>query len=139
MLSHVVLSSLNKVSVVRTGDLPAGTPVRVYRNLHNGKLSVQVKQDGKWRVHAHVDDLSLDDVKFKVSQTGRERVLKEKAKNVHAFVTGKVSDHEGLDEAKQIVYNPYKMSQFSRKDTLDPVFEAPKARIQSTGAIHATV
>lgn len=139
MLKNVALAYLFKQSAVRTGELPVGTPVRVYRNLHNGKLSVQTKKEGKWKVHSHVDDLSLEDVNFKVSQSGRERVLKEKAKNVHAFVTGKVAEHGEMPEAKQVIYNPYKMSEFSVKDTLDPILNSPKARIQSSGHIHAVL
>jgi hypothetical protein len=62
--------------------------VFVYRNLRRGCLSVR---DTKTRrVIAHVDEIFLRDVKFKVSKAGRERVLKEKQKNVHAGVEGNI-------------------------------------------------
>ena len=125
-------------SRVRENPLEVGTPVRVYRNLHNGKLSVQVRQDGKWKVHTHVDDIALDDPQFKVSQKGRERVLREKSKNVHAFVLGNVADHSSFDpeSARQVTYNPYKMEHFSTKHDGQPIFSANHARVQSSGHIH---
>lgn len=140
MTNEVVLAYLLRCAArVRENPLEVGTPVRVYRNLHNGKLSVQVKQDGKWKVHAHVDDIVLDNPKFKVSQTGRERVLREKAKNVHAFIHGNVSTSEDFDadRARQVTYNPYKMEHFSTKDDGQHIFEANMARVQSSGHIHA--
>jgi len=138
MTNEIILSYLLRYAAkVRENPLEAGTPVRVYRNLHNGKLSVQVKQDGKWKVHAHVDDIFLDDPNFKVSQAGRERVLREKAKNVHAFILGNVSSSEGFDadNARQVTYNPYKMTHFSTKDDGEHIFTADKASISSSGHI----
>lgn len=40
------------------------------------------------RVIAHVDSMRIADAKFVVRPAGRARVLKEKRKNVHAFVVG---------------------------------------------------
>lgn len=62
--------------------------VRVYRNLHKKCWSVQAKGDKGWRVVLHLRSLVLMDVEFKVSRAGRERVLREKKKNVHAFAVG---------------------------------------------------
>ena len=59
-------------------------PVEVYRNLH--KKCWSVRQRGK--VKLHTDYICLKDVEFKVSQKGRERVLREQRKNVHAFIKG---------------------------------------------------
>jgi len=140
MINKIVISYLLRhAAKVRENPLEAGTPVRVYRNLHNGKLSVQVKQDGKWKVHAHVDDIVLDDSKFKVSQAGRERVIREKAKNVHAFILGNVaaSGDFNLNNSRQVTYNPYKMENFSTKDDGQSIFSARKTRVQSSGHIHA--
>lgn len=106
--------------------------VEVYRNLHNGKLSVRDRKTK--RVIAHVDYITLAGVGFRVSQAGRERVLRERRKNVHAFVSGKVVSFGGakaykgrnLDEyiwksgrnpllagdGRIAVYNPYKYDSF---------------------------
>jgi hypothetical protein len=72
-------------------------PVRVYRNLHSSY------GDGRrWSIRqgphvvAHADNLHLVDVRFVVSEKGRQRVLAERRKNVHAFAEGRVIDFDGL-------------------------------------------
>ena len=54
--------------------------VFVYKNLHKNCWSV--RQDGL--VKAHAKCLYMWDCLFQVNQKGRERVIKEKQKNVHA-------------------------------------------------------
>jgi hypothetical protein len=83
-------------------------PVKVYWNLHRDCYSIQ--QDGL--VVAHADQVELRDVDFKVSETGRQRVLKERRKNVHAFVVGFVDDALTRYWDVKIVYNPYKYNSF---------------------------
>jgi len=46
-------------------------------------------------VLAHADKLLLDDAVFKVSEKGRQRVISEQRKNVHAGVQGILSSFEG--------------------------------------------
>lgn len=88
----------------------------VYKNLHNGKFSI--KQDGL--VVAHLNSIILSDVSFYVSQSGRNRVIKESKKNVHAFVVGYVKSINtcllNLKGKRAITYNPYKYSSFVYKD-----------------------
>ena len=86
-----------------------GKRVRVYRNLHKDCFSVKCMKTGK--VIAHVKDITLSFVTFPVSQAGRNRVLKERRKNVHAFVQGIVDTFTVLSE-KRICYNPYKKDHF---------------------------
>ena len=99
--------------------------VEVYRNLHNDKLSVRYK--GK--VVGHVDSIWLRDAKFAVQPAGRDRVRREKKKNVHAFVRGKYinsDDHAGhgalalrpnsTDYHHRVVYNPYDYDAFVSLD-----------------------
>jgi hypothetical protein len=83
--------------------------VRVYFNLHRKQLSVQSKTDKGWRVWLHADKITLEDVEFKVSEAGRQRVLREKKKNVHAFIEGNlVLDGIKKIEPRTLVsYNPY--------------------------------
>ena len=98
-------------------------PVKVYKNLHNGMFSVQ--QDGK--VVAHVSTIDLVDVTFKVSEAGRQRVLTERKKNVHAFVVGLVVDVNAVTTADtqcrgvRVSYNPYKSGKFLTTDPLGRV------------------
>src|SRR5690606_3428869 len=58
--------------------------VLIYKNLHNGLFSV--KQNGL--VVAHVESIVLKNGFFDVNQAGRNRVIREKKKNVHAYVKG---------------------------------------------------
>ena len=64
--------------------------VRVYYNLQKDCLSVIDTETGKLYCHAHRVDLR--NAKFRVQPAGRERVLREKRKNVHAYVVGDCYD-----------------------------------------------
>lgn len=99
--------------------------VRVYFNLHRKQLSVQSKTDKGWRVWLHANKVTLEDVEFKVSEAGRQRVLREKKKNVHAFVEGNLV-LGGIDKIEPRVwvsYNPYrdigKFYEVSTQKTVD--------------------
>lgn len=89
-----------------------GLKVRVYRNLHKKCFSVKCMKTQK--VIAHVDSITLKDVTYPVSQAGRDRVLAERRKNVHAYVQGVIESEELVDIAKmkQVCYNPYKNAFF---------------------------
>lgn len=89
--------------------------VEIYKNLHNGLFSV--RQNGL--VVAHVESFSLSDVTFKVSESGRQKVLRERKKYVHAFVVGKLSEINCTDNDiitsnphTRVRYNPYTLSSF---------------------------
>lgn len=59
-----------------------------YRNLNRGGYSL-VQGD---LVVAHADDVTLVNASFVVRESGRQRVLAEGVKNVHAFVVGRVPE-----------------------------------------------
>jgi hypothetical protein len=107
--------------------------VFVYRNLH--KKCYSVKDWKTKKVIAHVDNIFLKDAVFKVSEAGRQRVLREKRKNVHAGVLGywceKISKIEGLD----IYYNPYKHESFIVKSTEKPIKEAKVVFLHERGVL----
>ena len=73
------------------------------------------------------------DVKFKVSDAGRKRVLREKKKNVHAYVQGTIGNlHTAQSSAYNVTYNPYKYESFvaSSRNAYNilaptPIFNAP--------------
>jgi hypothetical protein len=67
--------------------------------------------NGRWKVIKHVDRIDLRDVRFKVSEAGRQRVLREKRKNVHAFIEGEESSFYAYLDSK-VTYNPYKYEKF---------------------------
>ena len=77
---------------------------RVYRNLHNGLFSVQQKQGNRWLVVGHVSEIVLRDVTFEVNENGRQRVLREQKKYVHAYVCGYVCQFPQDKEFMQLYY-----------------------------------
>ena len=94
--------------------------VKVYRNLH--KRCFSIVQGGL--VVAYADTITLDDVIFKVSEAGRQRVIREKQKNVHAYVTGLVGNDNNAPTFLEITYNPYKRGEFYNKQTNEKVGNA---------------
>ena len=88
--------------------------VFVYRNLHKNCWSV--RQNGLVKIHTPWIRLGV--CKFKVNEGGRQRVLAQKRKNVHAGVEGLLLGQrwslKGLD-GESIEYNPYKNKTFVKK------------------------
>lgn len=113
-----------------------------YYNLHKAVWSVKALEGSqKGRVILHAGEVTLAKCEFKVSEAGRQRVLREKKKNVHAGVVGELVGFLGdLTEAgkaardemgwliggaaltqelnwhwnngKRVTYNPYIARQF---------------------------
>lgn len=102
--------------------LSKGTKSSVYFNLHRKLFSV--KQGGT--VRGHGDTVKLHNATFKVSESGRQRVLKEQKKNVHAFVEGELGTYNGDSVVgyRKAYYNPYKVSTFVDMETHEPVKHA---------------
>jgi phosphatidate phosphatase PAH1 len=93
-----------------------GKKVSVYRNLTKKCLSVML--DGK--VIEYVDSIVLTAAKFTVRPAGRRKVLETRQKNVHAFITGVVSEvnPSSFDDSgmRPVTYNPYKYEKWTFKD-----------------------
>ena len=64
--------------------------VKVYFNLNLDCLSVIDAETGLLYCHAH--RVELHNAKFRVQEAGRQRVLREKRKNVHAYIIGDCHD-----------------------------------------------
>jgi len=87
---------------------------KIYRNLHRNCFSVlkyNVEKKG-YRLHEYLTHGILDGVVAKVSEAGRQRVIKEKQKNVHAYLLCdsylKLEQPVFSDmEHSEIYYNPY--------------------------------
>lgn len=85
----------------------------IYRNLHTGGFSVRYRG----RVVNRLDKFTAINVKFKVNDSGRKRVIGDGRKNVHAFVVadkykGLINSECELDKLVRITYNPYIDTQF---------------------------
>lgn len=102
---------------------------KVYFNIRKKYFSIQ--QDGK--VVGHQDFVVIRQPKFKVSEAGRQRVLKTKRKNVHAFVVGELSGDRSIyrykDLLTEVTYNPYHHTTFVNKKTLQPIHDASWAML----------
>lgn len=96
--------------------------VFVYFNLHKKLWSVRALEgQDKGRVIARSPHVLLHDATGKVSEAGRQRVLRERKKNVHAGLVGTLVslDPQALLEGSgsKITYNPYKYASFVHADT----------------------
>jgi hypothetical protein len=120
--------------------------VFVYFNLHRKVFSIKALEGpSKGRVIGHAHTVALRDVTAKVSQAGRERVLREQKKNVHAGMVGELDATRGIDyhnlttpldhwaqvsadmtdaldvdlkpgQGEAVTYNPYKYDSFVTVD-----------------------
>ena len=122
---------------------------RVYKNLHNGMWSIQSKGSEGYRVSGHKETVELTDVTFIVYESGRQRVLVTKQKQVHAFVQGTVCEsaktkksngiqHSLFEKWVRISYNPYKGAWFYRCDTGEKVETATRVIMTKT-SVYALV
>jgi hypothetical protein len=100
--------------------------VQVYWNLHKDCWSVvALEGDRKGRVVTHADKVLLKDATFAVQPAGREKVRREKRKNVHAFVRGEwLSALSQGTGRRSVMYNPYKFDTFVFADNQEAVFSA---------------
>lgn len=70
--------------------------VSVYFNVNKRCFSIRAEEgQEKGRVIAHADEVLLNEVTFRVSESGREKVRREGRKNVHAFVKGNLLGFTG--------------------------------------------
>ena len=103
--------------------------VEVYFNLHKYIWSVRSCKTG--RVMLHTDEVHIDNPTFVVRKAGRERVLREGKKNVHAFVRGDITVFNDFDpdyvDYTLVSYNPYKFDTFVDAIDTRPVRTAKRA------------
>ena len=108
--------------------------VEVYYNLHKNVFSVR----HKGKVIAWGNRVTIENPEYVVREKGRQKVLEEGRKNVHAFVRGTLSDidifnQECLSLPKEVTYNPYKYDSFVDGNTYQPVKKSKWARLIKKG------
>ena len=109
----------------------------IYFNLHKKKLSVRSREKESYgRVISHEDAVLLTNCRFVVSEAGRQRVVRERKKNVHAVVRGDLIHEWGdvlakiinkrnpLDQWQVVTYNPYRYETFVTMSDQKPIHEA---------------
>jgi hypothetical protein len=99
--------------------MSTGLRVFVYYNLHKHMWSVKALEgEHKGRVITHTRHLALMDCTFKVSEAGRQRVIRDRKKNVHAGIEGRMLQDSldmvlyGNEQRTKVTYNPYKYDSF---------------------------
>ena len=107
------------IKLFKGRELKAGMLVKVYRNLHTGNFSIKCMKSNL--IVAHGTDFNLINVQAKVNQSGRERVLREQQKNVHAYLVGEYTEDKTVANNVELYYNPYKLSSFINKKTGEDV------------------
>lgn len=129
--------------------------VFVYYNLHRNCLSLRALQGPyRGRVLAHASAVDLRSVQFKVSEAGRQRVLREKAKNVHAGLVGELTAATVLEtrlpgletlpsacahkSGIRVTYDPYKYASFVDAESKSPVWAAEEVCVRDK-AVYAQV
>ena len=105
--------------------------VAVYYNLEKKTYSIMDHSgERKGLVIGYGDDILLSSVEFKVSEKGRQRVIREKKKNVHAYVIGRFEDPNfafwigRLKSIKEAQYNPYRDRTFVTVHDSQPIGKA---------------
>lgn len=89
-------------------------PIRVYRNLNR----TFGEEKGFWSVKQgvvrfHCTQIFLKNVTFPVNERVRLEVVRDKKKQVHAYVEGFLTDRPTyFDDAHEVKYNPYENKKF---------------------------
>lgn len=96
-------------------SLPDNHKVDVCRNLNNQLFSIKCAKTGL--VLAHGDGIILADSIPTVRESARLKVVEDKVRNVHAFLTGNIQLNDSLyyEVFDEIYYNPYTQSSFTLK------------------------
>jgi len=104
--------------MIASAKIDPSKRVYVYFNLH--KKCFSVRQSGK--VVGHMDRVCLSDVRYLVSEAGRQKVLREKRKNVHAGLSGYFVDSVPVPWLSvDVTYNPYRCGSFVDVEDYEPV------------------
>jgi hypothetical protein len=118
------------LTLLKGRHIEVGQRVFVYYNLHKHCFSIKDMKTGL--VLAHSDDVTLENAIFKVSEAGRQRVLSERVKNVHAGVVGNWTPSKMVcDMKKRATYNPYHYDSFVDMETLEALHGAECVRLQN--------
>lgn len=116
-------------------------PVRVFKNFKHGCYSIM--QRGV--VKASARQVRLAGVEFRVREAGRQRSLREKRRNVHAFAVGRLVDYVHPSDSRNIepmvgrgaFYDPRRFPSFVDRETMAPVTAVSAAHFDENGVIYS--
>jgi hypothetical protein len=112
--------------------------VRVYRNLNKPAFFSIVALSGEFKnkVIAYSRAVLLENCQYRVSAASRNRVLKERRRNVHAYCDGILCDASNVLQTldgEHVTYNPYYAGHFFNRQTKQPQ-TAMSARVMLQGS-----
>lgn len=119
-----------------------GVRVFVYFNLHSGQWSLRATEGpDKGRVVAHANRLHLWFASPQVSIAGRDRVRRERVKNVHAGLVGYAEGFDYVPDEYQctgtVTYNPFRDDGFIYREDGQPFYHAQLCRMYENRAVIA--
>lgn len=109
---------------------------QVYWNRHKSIWSVRING----HVIFHANELMLTNCKFRVGKKGREKCIRDRVRNVHAYATGDLTMDVRkfpIDKTVDIWYNPYLSDTFMVGT--NPIYECQYAIFDSRGKVKAKV
>ena len=120
-----------------TEVLDPNRPVRVFKNWKLGCWNIM--QDGLLRASAR--QVRLEQVRFVVRESGRQRALREGRRNVHAYAVGLLRGQVHADDAddlaaiegREVVYDARHFASFVERDSGSAVIGAEVARFDEHG------
>jgi hypothetical protein len=114
-----------------------------YFNLHRKCWSIKALEGSQLgRVVAHALQVNISNATFKVSESGRQRVLREKRKNVHAGVVGQWDGQCNADapawlgEGMPVTYDPYLYSSFVVKATGAAIYQCTDVHLNKGALVY---
>jgi len=112
--------------------------VDVYVNLNRDCVSVRSRESEDYgTVVAHEPKVHLRDVEFVVQEAGRQKVVEQGVKNVHAFVRGEWDEKRNVVDGIYVTYDPFEYEQFYSPDVQSYVVSADRCAV-STAGVFAT-
>ena len=117
--------------------MAAVVPIRAYRNLNiRSHVAYSLQSQKTRKVVGHLPEVYLTDAKLVVSEAGRQRVLKEQRKNVHAFAVGNLEPYASRPTKGwvKIRYNPYLFDSFVLASDQTPIKSAKAVSLDAEGA-----
>lgn len=120
------------LEIVKDRSLFPGDVVQVYQNLNKSCFSVRSKRTGL--VIAYADTVTVSNAIFKVSEKGRQRVLRTGVRSVHAYVEGifLAADRTPPDCVTHVAYyNPFLTEGFMTEVSDTPIIRADIAHCQN--------
>ena len=103
---------MNNITPYKNRELDISKKVRMYRCLNRKGFIFSLNQNGK--VVGHTNNIVLKDCNLIVLESGKKRCLKEKQRNIHAFVEGYLGNENDIKLSFSFLlkYNPYENKNF---------------------------